>query len=252
VQEVSTLQAAGIGALFLALAALLSLSLSVWVIRHTRSEPPHRAALGVAIAGALVLGVFFALSLSAHAASKVGVRAWVASERGTDDLVGMLDRATLQLTRGRAVLRVASVLVWAPLIASFVALWRAGVRGQRPRAAKIPVFVLLGSLVLGAMKVLSGAITDSAAATEAEAVVVPLIVADLRNELSQAAQDDRTCRRLEGATAIMGVPRVTAELPAAPETARTCVARRLRDGVSRETLRTSYLLRLAPSSLENP
>lgn len=246
VRELSTIQAAGVGAPVLALAALLSLSLSVWVLRNSRNDATHRLAFRIAIAGSIVLGVFYALTLSAHGASRVGVRAWVATEHQTEQLVDLLDRATLQLTRGRAILRVATVLVWAPLTASAVALWRAGVRGQS-LGSKIPSLVLMGAMALATIKLLTTGGAEPR--DEAYALVVPTLTTDLQRELTPAAPEP-TCKRLEGAAAIMGTAKVAAALPAAHETARACARRRFREGTPRETLQKSYLLVLAPNALD--
>lgn len=249
-RELKILEAAGVGAPVLALAALLSLAFSAWVLGNTREGRAHRLAFRAAFVGGIILCVFFALTLSAHAASRAGVRKWVAAEHQTVLLLDMLDRATAQLRRGRAILSVASVLIWAPLAAAVLALWRSITRRcetGKPSGPKVPALVMIGILISGTIVVLSSG--GGEPRDEAYAILVPTLVSDLRTELVPGAPEP-ACIRLEGAVAIMGPEKVSADLPASHDIAATCAVRRLRTGTAREVLMASYLLQLAPTALD--
>lgn len=244
VQETSTLQAAGGGALLLALAALLSLSLSAWVLRNTRGEKKHEAALPVAVGASVLLGVFFALALSAFTASKIGARAWLGADHPDLTVVDVFDRAIFQLTRGRALMRVAKVLVWAPLLASLVALWRAGIHGRGTGARIATTAVALGLLV-GTNKLFSHDVPDPR--EEAYGIFAPKLALDLRADLA-TPPDDARCKKLEGAVTIIGATKLTADVPTSRDAARTCIARRRSEGAADDVLRASPLSQLSQAA----
>ncbi|MFO0667668.1 MAG: hypothetical protein U0174_27190 [Polyangiaceae bacterium] len=245
--EVSTLQAAGGGAFLLAFAALVSLSLATWSLRKSRTSPVEPKAFGTALGAVAALAVMTALALAAYAATQEGARRWIMSEHATEQLSEMVSRAELQLLRGRAMLKVATALLWVPLVAAVVALWRAGIRdrGWPHRLTSLGAFA---SLAWGTIKLLS-AIFAPFTGHEGRDMAQPIIIADMRVELLPA-MNEGTCRRLEAAAVVVGPPKLASDVPSATTAARTCLTARLQSGVDRATLRRSPLLALAPDTLD--
>lgn len=231
----------------LVFAALASLSLAVWSLRKSRTVPVEAKAFPAALGAWAALTAMMALALAAHAATQEGARRWIMSEHGTEQLADMIQRAELQLFRGRAVTKVAAFLVWVPLVASTVALFRAGIRdrGAAHRLTSFAGFAVHAWLVV---KILARVFAP-VSGHEARDMAEPILVADMRVELLPT-MNEPTCRRLEASAAVVGPERLLSQVPSSKAAARACAVARARAGADRAELRRSYLLALAPDALD--